>query len=180
MRCLRRIGREQRTVIADAVLPRQRAERGGARHQHGHQIGHRRAGDEDAARALGKEEQAAHPVDDLALHLDRHVVASAEIGVEAGREHLREHADGGAAAMHPAHEAGMDVAGRIGRNMLGEFAIDLREVARLARHVRPEGRAHVIGNRPPDGARPNVGNAVDRLVQHAVGQRAKLAPVLRI
>src|SRR3954465_13172388 len=180
MRGLRRIGGEKRTVIADAVLPRQRAERARTCHQYCHQIRHRRARDEDAARAFREGEQAAHPVDDLALALDRHMVAAAEIGVEACREHFRDHADRGAAAVHPAHETGMDVPGRIGRDMFGEVAIDVGEITRLAWHVGLECRTNAVGDRLPHRMRAYVGDAVDRLVQHAMGERAKLAPVLRI
>ena len=32
--------------------------------------------------------------DDLALDLDRHMIAAAEIGVQSGGQHLRQHADG--------------------------------------------------------------------------------------
>ena len=67
-------------------------------------------------------EHLAHPFDDLALDLDRHVIASAEIGVQPGRQHFRQHADRGAAAMHPSHEARMNVAGRIGNDEIGELA----------------------------------------------------------
>jgi hypothetical protein len=119
-------------------------------------------------------------VDDLALDLDRHVIAAPEIGVEARGEHFRNHADRGTAAMYPAHETGMDVPGRIGRDMFGEVAIDVGEIARLARHVGLECRAHAVGDWLPHRARANVGDAVDRFVKHAMGERAKLAPVLRI
>ena len=64
--------------------------------------------------------------------------------------------------------------------MFGEFAIDVGEIARLARHVGLECRADAVGNRLPHRTRADVGDAVDRLVQHAMGERAKLAPVLRI
>ena len=70
------------------------------------------------------------PFDDLPLDLDRNVIAPAEIGVQPGRQHFREHADRRAAAMHPAHEAGMNVAGRIGRDEIGELAIDVGELIR--------------------------------------------------
>ncbi|MGY3650721.1 hypothetical protein ACVWW2_006012 [Bradyrhizobium sp. LM4.3] len=128
----------------------------------------------------GKGEQAAHPADDLAFDLDRHVVAATEIGVEACREHFRDHADRGAAAMHPAHETRMDIPRRVGRDVLGEFAIDVGEIACLARHVGLECRTDAVGDRLPHRTCANVDNAVDRLVKHAMGERTKLAPVLRI
>ena len=87
---------------------------------------------------LGKAEHLPHPFDDLTFDLDRNVIAPAEIGVQSGRQHLRQHADGGAAAMHPSHEAGMNVAGRIGNDEIGELAIDVVEIGRPDAEARRE------------------------------------------
>ena len=138
MRRRRRIGRQQRAFVADAALPDRLSERRRSRHQHRHQIRHRRAGDENSARPVGKAEHRARPFDDLAFDLDRNVIAAAEIGVQSGRQHLRQHADGGAAAMHPSHEAGMNIAGRIGHDEIGELAIDLAEIGGLRAEARRE------------------------------------------
>ena len=60
---------------------------------------------------------------DLALDLDGRLVAAAEIGVEAAGQHLGQHADHRAAALDPAHEAGMHVAAGIGQDVVHEFAV---------------------------------------------------------
>ena len=54
MRRRRGIGRQQRALVADAALPDRLSQRRRSRHQHRHQIGHRRAGDENPARLAGK------------------------------------------------------------------------------------------------------------------------------
>ena len=69
-----------------------------------------------ARRSSGKPNSSARPADDLALDLDRRVVAAAEIGVQPAGQHLGQHADRRAAAMHPAHEAGMQIAGGVGQD----------------------------------------------------------------
>ncbi len=108
------------------------------------------------------------------------MVAAAEIGVQPGRQHFREHADRGAAAMHPAHEAGMNVAGRIGRDEIAELAIDLAEFGRPARQFLAKPRPHVIGYRLPDRARADRCDMIDHVVEHAMALGADLVPVLRI
>ncbi len=69
--------------------------------------------------------QLGHPANDLSLHLDRRLVAAAEIGVQPAGQHLGEHADGRAAAVDPAHEPWVQVA-RAGRqHLLHEVLMDL-------------------------------------------------------
>ena len=88
--------------------------------------------------------------DNLALHFDRDVVAPAEIGVEAGGQHLRQHAHRRAAAVHPSHEAGMDVAGGVGQDIAHELAVDRRQFGRRLGNAGAEAGAHLAGNRLPD------------------------------
>ena len=163
--------------MADALLPRRFAERERSCHQHSHQIGHRGSGDEDPARARGKAEHLAHPRRDLSLDFDRNVIASAEIGVEAGGQHFRQHADGGAAAVHPSHEAGMNVAGRIRRDEIGEFAIDLAEVRRLTRQRCAELPANRIRNRLPYRASAYPRDVIDHVIEHPMTLRAQILPI---
>ena len=68
-------------MIADAVAPHRGAERFGARNQNADQVGHRRAGNEEAGRRVGKAEKLAHPANDLLFDLDRHMVAPPEIRI---------------------------------------------------------------------------------------------------
>ncbi len=180
MRRLRRVCHEQGARLADTALPCFSSERRCTRHQHRHQIGHRCAGDENAARARREAEHLAGPFDDLPFDLDRHMVAAAEIGVEPGRQHFREHADGRAAAMHPAHEARMHVAGRIGHDEVGEHAIDVAEIGRLLRKLLAKLRPHRIGNRLPDWTLADRCDVVDHVIEHAMTLGAEFVPVLRI
>jgi hypothetical protein len=133
MRGDRHIGRELRAVGRDALASYAGAERGGPCDQHAQQVGHRCTGNEQPARRVGEAEQFAHPLDDLALNLDRRVIAPAQIGVEPPRQHFRQHSRYIAAAVHPSHEAGMAVAGAKRQDVTHELAMHRREVARLRR-----------------------------------------------
>ena len=161
-----------------AVAPR--AELRGARHQHRHQIGHRGAGDEHAAGALRKAEYLPDPFDDLAFDLDRHVVAAAAIGIQSGRQHFGQNSDRRAGAMHPAHEAGMHIAGGVGRDQFAELAIDLAEIGRRMGQVFAEFTTHRVRNRTPHRPVADIGDVVQHVVEHAVAERAQLSPVGRI
>ena len=125
-------------------------------------------------------EHLAHPFDDLTFDLDRNMIASAEIGIETGRKHFRQHAYRGATAMHPSHEAWMNVAGRIGNDEIREFPIDIVEIARLKRKPGLKPRTDVIRDRLPDRTIPDVGGVVDHVIEHAMTKRADIAPVFRI
>ena len=72
-------------------------------------------------------EPPGDPADHLALEFDRHVVPPPEVGVEAGGEHLPEHAGQVARPMDPPHERRMEVAGPIGQYQPQELPMDLRE-----------------------------------------------------
>ena len=155
MRRRRGIGRKLRAVVADAVLPHRRCPSAVVRAT---STAIRLAIDVPVTKMplapCGKAEHLAHPFDDLPFDLDRHVIASAEIGVEPGRQHLRQHADRRAAAMHPAHEARMHVAGRIGHDEIGEFPVDLAEIGRRgAEASRETARGPHRGSAARPGAR---------------------------
>ena len=137
-------------------------------HQHRHQIRHRRAGDENPARPFRETEHLTRPFDDLTFDLDRNVIASAEIGIEAGRQHFRQHADGGAAAMHPSHEARVNIARRVGNDEIAELPIDLAEIGRLARKRDVKPRANLIRYRPPDRAIADLRGVVEHVIEHAM------------
>ncbi len=125
-------------------------------------------------------EHLAHPFDDLAFDLDWHVIAPAEIGVEPRRQHFRQHADRGAAAVHPAHEARMHIAGGIGNDEVGEFPVDFIEIGSVARKGFAKPGADRLGYRLPDRAIPDVGGIVEHVVEHAMTKRADLVPVIGI
>ena len=180
MRCCRSISRQQCSFVSNAALPRVLSEHGGSRHQHRHQVGHRRAGDENPASLAGETEYLARPLDDLTLDLKRDVIAPAEIGVQPGGQHLGQHADWGAAAMHPSHEARVNVAGRIGNDEIGEFPIDLVKIGRFDRKVGTKPPADFIRYRLPNRTLPDVSDIVEHVIEHAMTLRANFVPVLRI
>ena len=180
MRGLRRVGRQQGAFAADAARARGKSKRRRSRHPHRHQVRHRRSRHEDAARAFRKAEHGPRPFRDLTFNFNRHMIAAAEIGVQSGRQHLRQHADHRAAAVHPSHEAGMNIAGRIRRDELRIFAIDIAEIGRLPRDFCAKPRANLVRDRAPHRLISNIGDGVDRVIEHAMRLRAHLIPVRRI
>src|SRR4029077_13473424 len=152
----------------------------GSRHQYRHQVGKRRSRDEEPACLSREVEHRARPLDDLAFNFDRDVIAAAEIGVEPGSEHLRQHADRGATAVHPSHEAWMDVAGRVRRDEIGELPVDIAEIGRLSRKLGAKAYANLVRYRTPYRTFADVGDVIDHVIEHAMTLRTKLVPALRI
>jgi len=71
-------------------------------------------------------------------------------GVEAGGQHLAQHADRRAGTVHPTHEEGMRVARDVGLDVAPEVRKDVRQIARLARQRAVEAGTHCLGRRLPD------------------------------
>ncbi len=180
VRARRRVGDEARLRRGQAVAAHVRAERPGARDQHGHQVGHRRAGDEQAAGRRREREQLAHPVQHLLLDLERDLVAPTEVGVQAGGQHLGQRAHRRAAALHPAHEAGVRVAGGVGQDVAHEGVVHGREIGRRLRQRGAELVAHVLRRRRPDRALPGVAGEIEDVVEHAMRLGAERGPVGRV
>src|SRR3569832_387101 len=82
--------------------------------------------------------------------------------------------------MHPSHEAGMNVTGRVGRDEIGIFTVDIAERRGLARNFAAKPRANLIRNRPPDRRLPDISDSVDGVIEHAMGLCAHIVPVRRI
>lgn len=61
------------------------------------------------------------------------MIAAAQVGVQTGSEHFRQHTNWRTATMNPAQEAGMYVSKRIGQNIPGKFTIDRRNIFPLFR-----------------------------------------------
>ena len=180
MRGAGRVGTKLFAGFSNAALARDLAQCRCAGHQHRQQVGHGGAGKEKAAGAFRKAEQLAHPRHHLALDFDGGMIAPAKIGVQSARQHLRQHADSGAAALDPAHEAGMHIAAGIGQHSVHEFAVHVPQRLRSARHRAAEMPAHGVRHRCPDRPFPDVGDIVQHVVQHCVRLGARLRPVLRI
>ena len=180
MRGRRRVGNEAFAARRHSLAAHIEAQCARARDQHAEQVRHRRAGDEQPARAVGEFEQLAQPARDLPLDFDRHMVAAAEIGIEAGSQHLRQHAGHVAAAVHPAHEAGMRIAGGEGKNVTHELVMHRRQVARPGRDGFMEAGADAVGNRLPHRAPADVLDVIENVVEHPMPLRAGALPVGRV
>ena len=157
------------------------AEAGLAGDEDGDEVGDRGAGDEQAGGFGGHADHGGGPADHLALELDAGMVAAAAIHVQAGGEELGQHADGGAAAMDPAHEAGVGVAGGVGHDGAAEVVVEGGGVAALAREPGvAEFGADGVGQLLPDGAVSPIAQVVDHVVDHAVAERPEVRPVVGV
>ena len=108
------------------------------------------------------------------------MVAAAEIGIEPGSKHLRQHSDGISAAVHPAHEAGVRIAGRERKHNAHEVAVDRREVGGADRHGLAQATADLVRDRLPDRALADALDIVENIVEHAVPLGTQGRPIRRI
>ena len=148
--------------------------------QQAQEVGHGGAGDEHAGGIAREAERFGEPARHLALDIEADVVAAAAVGVEAGGQHLRQHADGRARAVHPAHEEGVRVARGVRLDVAREVREHVREVAALARQRALEARAHRLGRRLPDRPILDRGEVVDHVVERAVAELAEALPVVGV
>ena len=148
--------------------------------QRADEIRHRSAGHEQTRSGLGKAEDGLHPAHDLALHFDRDVVAAAQVRVETGRQHLGQDSGGRSPAMHPAHESGMHIAGRVRQDVVHEAAVNLRKIGRRVGHRIAKVSPNLSRNGLPDRTLADVLDIVQSIVEHPVSLRSECGPVVRI
>src|ERR1039458_8792145 len=155
----------------DTRAPHLETQLGIAGNQDADEVGHRGSRDKQAGRAFRKAEDPLHPPDNLALHVDRDVIAPSQVGVQAGCEHLRQHAYGCAASMHPAHEARVHIASGEGQDIAHEFPMHGRKIGRRLGKFATEAGPHFVGNRLPDGTFADVFDVIENVVEHPVRDR---------
>jgi hypothetical protein len=171
------IGDQPLAAGGDAAAPHGGTESVRAGNQDADEVGHRRAGDEEAGGGVRKAEELPHPLDDLALDLDRRVIAAAEICVKPGRQHFRQHASRVAAAMDPPHETGMGVADAEGEDVPHELVMHDGKVGRRGRNRLAKAVADCIGDRLPDRAVADVLKIIEDIVEHPVPLEAEALPI---
>jgi hypothetical protein len=164
----------------EAFLTHAGTERCRSRDDDREEIRHRRTRDEDSARRLREREHLPGPFDDLALDLDRNVIAAAEVRIESSGEHLRQHAHDVAAAVHPPHEPRMHVARGVRQHVLREFSVDIRQLGRRARQRGTESRAHLVGDGLPHRTLADVLDVVEHVVEHDVRLPAHGGPIVGV
>lgn len=125
-------------------------------------------------------EQVAHPAYDLALDLERGMVAPARVGIDRCGEELGHHAGDVAAALDPADKPRMRVAPVVRQDPRGEVAVDVREGRRLDRQRLRERVADLRRHRPPHGPGGDASHVIDGIVEHRVGLAAKRVPIGRV
>lgn len=96
------------------------------------------------------------------------MVAATQLRVEAGREHLGQHRQRRALSHHPAPEARMAIAHAVRRDHAPKRVVDLRGRLALSRDRRLECRAHLVGERLPDGLLSQCLQVREQVVEHAM------------
>ena len=149
-------------------------------HRQAHKVRDGGAAHQQAARAGREAQQLGHPADHLPLHQGRGLIVAGEVRVHPRGQHVGEHREGGPRAHHPAPEAGVDVAGGIGEDVLAELAVHGRRIGGAAGHGLVQGGAGLGGHGAPYRALAHALEIVQHVVHHAVAERAELAPVGRV
>ncbi len=151
-----------------------------ARHSQRNDVAHRAAAHERAAGGLRKANHHLQPIHDLPVEEGRGMGAPAEVGSLNRGDEIAERAGEVARAHVPGPEARMDVAHRVGHDVGGDFAPDVRERLRIAGERRFESRKDVAGHLSPDRALANVAQIADGVVQNQARDGKRLVPILRI
>ncbi len=180
MRRRRAISGQTAAATGDAAAPDIETKSGCPGNQNADKICHRRSGDEQPRRAFGKTEEPTYPLHDLPLDLEGDLIAPAEIRIESGGQHFRQHARRIAAAMHPAHEAGMGIPGRERKDVAHELVMHRGKLGRRDRHWPVKTRAHAIGDRLPNRALADVLEIIDDVVEHPVPLGTQARPICGI
>ena len=141
---------------------------------------HRGAADQEPARARGQAEDLPRPLDHLPLDIDRRMLAPAEIGIEGRRQELGQRTGRRAGAVHPAHEARVGVAGRVGQHQLAEAPVDLLDRDPVPRQWPGQRRLHRLRHWLPHRPLAHAAPPVDHVVDRAMAQRPEGLPVVRI
>ena len=140
-------------------------------------IGHRSAADQRAARRGGKPHHLLAPVDHLAVHQGSGMIAAAEVRALDRRKKVAKRPGEIARAHVPGPEPRMDVAHRVGHQVLGKLAIDLGQGRRGSRQRTGEGGFHLRRHLLPHRAIADVAQIADGVVDDPVRQGPHVLPV---
>ncbi len=110
------------------------------------------------------------------LNLDRHMVASTEVCIHAGRQHFGKHADRRASILDPAHESGGCVSTRTRQDRVHELQPDITQRSGNARERFVNRRQHLGRRLLPDRLIPQRLEMVEHIVQHPMAITAQVTP----
>ena len=151
-----------------------------AGHRQAHEVGHGAAAHEQSARLGGEPHHLLEPIEHLVFHETGAVVEASYVRVEAGGQHLREGGERRARAHDPAPEAGVDVAGGQGEDVLSEVRVGAFFSLACAwqRFVHPGPRLR--GRLLPHGSIAHRPEVFQHVVDHLMTQLAQGLPVFWI
>ncbi len=109
------------------------------------------------------------------------MIAAAEVGVDARRQHLREHPHRRAAALHPPHEARVAIAAGVGQHVAQELGVHGGQLGRRIGRRRVAIAAPELGrDRRPGRLVAQAREVVEHVVEHGVALATQRLPIERV
>ena len=108
------------------------------------------------------------------------MIAPAEVGVQSAGQHLGQHANGRAPALHPSHKTWVAIAAAKGSHVSHELRVS------FVQSPRGPGQRHTIartrlGRRSlPEWARPTARQIIEHVVEHPMALGPDVGPVIWI
>ena len=108
------------------------------------------------------------------------MIASAEICIQAGGEHVRQHAGQVPPTVDPTHEARMGISGGERKNVVHEFVMDGCQIGWFRRHILLEAGPHTVRNWLPYRTFADVLHIVEDVIEHPMPVRTQAVPIRRV
>src|SRR5262245_24434656 len=110
----------------------------------------------------------------------RDMIAATHVGIHSGSQHFGHRAQRRTGPDHPAPETRVNVPHRVRENVFLEVPVSPFCAFRQTWYRAPEARSELGRDRAPYGPVAHGSEILQQIIHHAVAQRAKLVPVLRV
>src|SRR6185295_10794520 len=114
------------------------------------------------------------------LNQHRSLIESGHVRIHTRCEHIGEHAERRAVALHPSPESRMTIAVRVRQDVTRELLIHSGSALWFGGQRLTNLYSHVFGNRLPGGLVAHSLKVIEHIVEHSVTEPAELIPITRI
>src|SRR5580698_2540993 len=178
MDCHRSVSYQPLRLLGYPCRAHVKSKRGVASNDDGDKICHRCSGYKQSSSSLGKTEYLSHPIGNLTLNLDGHLIAATQVRVQSCSQHFRQHPDRSAAAVHPPHETGVGVTHSKRQDVVHELLMDIGELGGRYRDLAAaKVGPHFLRDGLPNRALADVLRVTKHVVEHRVRLGAKALPI---